>query len=233
MEIWTAFVLGLGGSLHCVSMCGPLVLALPGGQQRRRFVLGRLLYSAGRLTTYAVLGGLFGLLGGAVHLAGWQQAVSLGLGILLLGAAGLWLGRPLFRLTLKGPTAVLGRAIGTIKAQLGRLFGMQSLKALFAIGLLNGLLPCGFVYLALAASLTAAGPLEGMAYMALFGAGTVPALLAIGLARQWIGDALKQWSLRLMPAGMALVGALLLVRGMALDIPYLSPVLGLAVKACH
>ena len=233
MEAWTAFVLGLGGSLHCVGMCGPLVLALPGGQTRQRFVVGRLLYSAGRLTTYAVLGGLFGLLGGAVHLAGWQQAVSILLGALLLATAAVWFGMPLLRRHLLEPTALLSRAVGLLKAHLGRLFGSQSLKALFGIGLLNGLLPCGFVYLALAASLTAAGPVQGAAYMALFGAGTVPALLAVGMARRFIGNGLKQWSLRLMPAGMAVVGVLLLVRGMALDIPYVSPVLGLAVKACH
>ena len=172
----TALVAGFATSLHCVGMCGPLVLALPGGQTRQRFVVGRLLYSAGRLTTYAVLGGLFGLLGGAVHLAGWQQAVSILLGALLLATAAVWFGMPLLRRHLLEPTALLSRAVGLLKAHLGRLFGSQSLKALFGIGLLNGLLPCGFVYLALAASLTAAGPLQGAAYMALFGAGTVPAI---------------------------------------------------------
>lgn len=230
MELWTALLLGLGGSLHCVGMCGPLVLALSGGHQSRlRFIAGRLTYNAGRVATYALLGGLFGLFGHAVRLAGWQQTLSVALGLALLAAA---LAPYAWRRRLD-PTTPVARLVAALKSALGKLFQRQTFPALFGIGLLNGLLPCGFVYLALAAALTQDGPLAGLSYMALFGTGTVPALLAVALAAPLIGPHARRWSLRLLPAALLLVGILLITRGLALDIPFISPVLAHAAPPCH
>ncbi|MCD6049706.1 MAG: hypothetical protein K0Q55_1109, partial [Verrucomicrobia bacterium] len=85
MELWTAFILGLVGSLHCAGMCGPLALALPvAGKTRRAFVLGRVLYNLGRILTYCVIGAIFGLAGQSLALAGFQKWVSLGAGVAIL-----------------------------------------------------------------------------------------------------------------------------------------------------
>jgi uncharacterized protein len=222
MELWTAALMGLGGSLHCVGMCGPLALALAGGQNRRlAFVVGRLLYNGGRLVTYALLGGLFGLLGGALHIADWQQDLSIGLGAVIILVAVMGMTHrhlPLASLPAQG--------VAAIKRGLGRLLRLQSMAGLFFVGVLNGLLPCGFVYLALAGSLTTASPAAGMAYMALFGVGTVPLMLATSLfGRLFVRPSLQLYAQRAMPVGMLLLGTLFVLRGLGLGIAYVSPML--------
>ena len=85
MYLWTAFIVGLVGSLHCVGMCGPIALALPkGGPSQLRFPTGRVLYNTGRVLTYTLMGFVWGLLGQGISLAGYQQGLSLALGVSLL-----------------------------------------------------------------------------------------------------------------------------------------------------
>lgn len=225
MEPWTALLVGLGGSVHCVGMCGPLALALAGGQDRRaRFLAGRLLYNGGRILTYAGLGGLFGVLGGAIELAGLQQGLSVALGVLIIVAA--LLGQLHRRLPVAPP---LTTAVAWLKGALARLLRLESAPGLLLVGILNGLLPCGFVYLALAGSLTTGGALEGMAYMALFGVGTVPLMLATSLTgRLLLRHDLQAFARRALPVGMYLLGALFVLRGLGLGIRFVSPVLGAA-----
>ena len=223
MEIWTAFLIGLGGSFHCVGMCGPLALALPGGgAYSLHLVTGRLLYNAGRVVTYALLGGIFGLVGRMVQMAGLQQTLSilLGAAIILSGLA------PLFGRRVALPGAFLGRGVEALKASLSRLFQSRNRTSLLFIGLLNGLLPCGFVYLGLAGSLTTGSVAGGMAYMALFGLGTVPLMLAVSLSGHLVSVDVRQWARRLLPVGMLVLGTLFVLRGLGLGIPYVSPILG-------
>ena len=230
MELWTAFLLGLGGSLHCVGMCGPLALALPGGRDGLwRFAAKRLLYNGGRVITYALLGGFFGLLGDLFGLAGLQQALSIGLGVGLLLSAALWLSRKR-PMVLKLPFTA---AVVALKNRLGGLLRQERRGGLLYIGLLNGLLPCGLVYMALAGSLASGGLWHGMVYMAVFGAGTMPLMLAtvfVGrVLRPQRWQVLREWA----PVGLALLGALLILRGLALDIPFVSPLLQQGMTAHH
>jgi hypothetical protein len=222
MELWTAFALGLGGSLHCVGMCGPLALALPGGRGGTwGFAVGRLLYNGGRIVTYAALGGLFGLLGGFLHWGGMQQALSVVLGIGLLLSGLWWLVRwPVF-------TSVITTAMGVaaLKRALGGLLQQNTRYALLLIGMVNGLLPCGLVCFALAGSLAAGGPLRGMAYMAVFGSATLPLMLAIVLMGRLVRPERWRFLRQFAPMGMVLLGILLVLRGLALDIPFVSPIL--------
>lgn len=222
MEIWTAFLLGLGGSFHCVGMCGPLALALPGEKRGRlRFVAGRLLYNGGRIVTYVLLGGIFGLLGGVVEMAGFQQTLSVAVGaVIIIGTV-----TPLGLRKRVLSASWLAAGISVLKNALARLFRTRSQTGLLLIGLLNGLLPCGFVYLGLAGSLTTGGVLRGMVYMALFGAGTVPLMLTVSLTGHLLSLRMRQFARRLLPVGMLILGILFVLRGMALDIPYVSPVL--------
>ena len=222
MEIWTAFLMGLGGSFHCVGMCGPLALALPGEKRGRlRFAAGRLLYNGGRIVTYVLLGGIFGLLGGVVEMAGFQQALSVAVGAVIIIGTLVPLG--LRKRVLSASSSLAG--ISALKNALSRLFRTRSQSGLLLIGLLNGLLPCGFVYLGLAGSLTMGGVLRGMAYMALFGAGTVPLMLVVSLTGHLLDLRVRQFVRRLLPVGLLILGILFVLRGMALDIPYVSPVL--------
>jgi hypothetical protein len=239
MDFVAAFTLGFFGSLHCIGMCGPLALAfLPTGGSQARWVRvagGSLLYNFGRVTTYAMLGLLFGLLGGAARLAGWQQMLSITTGSVIL----LWLVLPKY-LTQRVATRQRGAALlARLKLSLHRLLRSHRRAAPFGIGLLNGLLPCGFVYLALAGALAQPSVVRSMWFMALFGLGTMPALLALVLPNGLLAPSWRVSLRRLLPVGTAVVAVLLIVRGLALGVPYLSPKLASspvetsAVPACH
>lgn len=229
MELWTAFILGLAGSAHCAGMCGPLALALPrieGG--RWRHVAGRLTYNLGRVTTYGLLGVVFGLVGRSLALAGIQRWVSIGLGVLLL--AGVLASRTdVFRLPGFG-------AGSWWKRSMGRLLRRGGIGAMGLLGALNGLLPCGLVYVACFAA-AALGELRGaIEYMVLFGLGTVPVMLGIGLAGAAVQGGLRLKLQKAIPYCLGVVAVLLILRGLALGIPYLSPDLsstGGQAAACH
>ena len=228
MELWTAFLLGLVGSAHCAGMCGPLALALPGGAARTTFVVGRLLYNLGRVVTYMLMGAFFGLVGQGFALAGLQRWVSLAVGTAIL--VGLFVS-PRFANAIP-----VTRFVSWLKSTLGRCFQQRALTSLFTVGLLNGLLPCGLVYIACAGATATGSLMSGVDYMLAFGIGTVPMMLAISLVGTKLQFVLRLRLQRLIPVSLAMVGALLLLRGMALGIPYVSPKLPAqpaAASSCH
>ncbi|MFB6248078.1 MAG: sulfite exporter TauE/SafE family protein [Salinibacter sp.] len=219
--ILAGLAFGVLGSVHCVGMCGPLALSLPGADRLPgRFLLDRLLYNAGRVVTYALLGGLVGLAGRVVSLAGFQQVLSIGIGAaMVLVAVVPWVGRQVRRLE-QPPSALLRRVTTPMSA----LYRSGGPAAMLLIGLLNGLLPCGFVYAALATAVTAGDPLASMAFMAAFGLGTGPAMLGVSLLGRLASTTWRTRLQRWMPVGLAAVGLLLIVRGLALG-GMLSPLL--------
>ena len=223
--LWTAFMLGLAGSLHCAGMCGPLALALPHpGGGATGFVVSRLAYNSGRLVTYLALGAVFGLLGRSLALVGVQRWLSIGAGSAML--LGLLFAS---RLGARTPVVVV---VDRLKATFGRLLQRRTLPSLALLGLLNGLLPCGLVYAAAAGAAATGGLLSAVGYMGLFGLGTLPLMLGIGLSGQAFPVA---WRFRLqawVPVSLALVAMLLILRGLSLGIPYVSPNLAAADPAC-
>ena len=225
MELWTAFILGLAGSLHCAGMCGPLALALPPtGAAPVNYVAGRFAYNLGRVITYCLLGLVFGLIGQTLLLAGVQRWVSIALGLALL--AGLFASGRLSRWL---PVA---RLVGGLKSRMSALLRRRSSLALGLLGLLNGLLPCGLVYVACAGA-TATGRLSaGAAYMAVFGLGTVPMMLGISLSGKLVPVSLRLRLRKVVPVSVFLLAALLILRGMSLGIPYVSPDLSSKTPAC-
>jgi sulfite exporter TauE/SafE len=231
MEFLMAFSMGLFGSLHCVGMCGPLALALPIGNLENK-ILARFLYNLGRILTYTMAGFLFGLFGKGLAIAGLQQIVSISLGIIIL--LSLFVNLRLFQQFR--PSAVIYRLAGSLKASLRKLFTANSYPALLAIGLVNGLLPCGLIYLALAASISTGDPFKGAVFMFFFGVGTAPLMFVVSS----ISSILKDTSLvrlkNVIPAVMLVVGVLLIVRGLNAGIPYLSPQINIEsgiVHKCH
>lgn len=220
--ILAALILGLAGSLHCLGMCGPLALALPGARASRgEYVTGRIIYNAGRIATYALLGAVFGLIGKTLALAGWQRGLSIGAGFAMLIAA--------FSLHRLAPAFNLG----FLRQAWGKLLGQRTLLSLFGIGLLNGLLPCGLVYVALAGAAATGDALHGAAFMAIFGAGTFPAMLAVSLAGRALSVPLRLKFQRVVPYAVGVLAVLLILRGMDLGIPYLSPALAIPHSCCH
>src|SRR5690606_11800519 len=146
----TAFTLGLLGSFHCVGMCGPLALSLP-VQHLQGFhkLAGILVYNIGRVITYAILGAIFGLVGMSFHYFGWQQAFSIVLGSLLIV---LFISL-LFRKRIFKNSLIQRTWNRHLIQRITPLFHQKNFGALLLIGMLNGLLPCGLVYMAIAGAL--------------------------------------------------------------------------------
>lgn len=225
MELWTAFVLGLMGSLHCAGMCGPIALALPSSASNRTaFLVGRGLNQLGRIAVYVLLGVISGLVGKTLVLAGVQQGLSIGLGILMLIAV--------FTTQLAPWSSRMTRWVGWVKSSLARYLKQGTPVSLAAMGAMNGLLPCGLVYVACGGAASTGSVGEGMAYMALFGLGTVPMMLSISLAGRSIPMGVRLRLQSVVPACLVLMGTLLILRGLGLGIPYLSPDLSHSSTGC-
>jgi uncharacterized protein len=225
MTLWTAFLLGLAGSLHCAGMCGPLLCALPVvGQGRASFYAGRFLYNLGRIGMYGLLGLVFGALGKTLSIAGLQRWLSLAAGcavlIGLLASAKWSMNTPVWE------------AVALLKKAFARLLQRRSYGGLFALGALNGLLPCGLVYVASAGAVASGELWQGALYMLAFGAGTLPMMLGIGLVSLKLRQLFGQRARILIPVSVAMLGLLLVVRGLSLGIPYLSPDLSSGHASC-
>lgn len=215
-----AISLGLLGSFHCIGMCGPIALALPVHHfSPLEKYLGILLYNLGRILTYTLLGVLFGLLGQSFYLGGFQQILSIIIGSLLLVSVFVshtnW-----FKIPSLGFIYVF---INSVKLQLGNLFNRRGLHFLFLIGLMNGLLPCGLVYLGIAGAIASGDYLKGAEFMLYFGIGTVPIMYAVAFFGQFISLKYRNFIRRSMPIVVSVMAVLLIVRGLNLGIPYISP----------
>lgn len=201
-----ALTTGVVGSLHCVGMCGPLAMALPVGRlprPKRGLAMG--LYHLGRLTAYAGLGLLMGTVGQGLLLAGLQRPVSIAAGLFLL----VWM------LANRGklPGHSMSRVTRWVVQPMTRFLNRPTLRAFAGLGLLNGLLPCGFVYMALTGAITTGNAATGAIYMALFGLGTVPALLIVRFVPGLFPMAFRRRIMLVTPVVTIGLSLLLLARG--------------------
>jgi sulfite exporter TauE/SafE len=217
-----SFMLGFAGSFHCIGMCGPIALTLPVQHLTgSRKMAGILLYNAGRISAYSIPGLIFGWLGKQLFLGGLQQWLSVITGILLLLVVAMKLTG--IRWTKGGhlPNAFTAK----IKSSLGRLLQQQRFRTLYAIGFLNGLLPCGLVYLGIAGAIATGDVWKGMLFMAAFGAGTLPAMIGVTWFSHLISITVRNKMRSMIPVVVSLMGVLLILRGLNLGIPYISPTL--------
>lgn len=230
------FILGLVSSLHCIGMCGPIALMIPNALEHGKAtewhkLRNILLYNSGRTLTYMVYGALFGLIGKSFTWFGWQQQISITLGVLIL------MGLLLTLIRNKGTSyTFLTPVFSRLRAGFTLLLGRKKATSLFGIGLLNGLLPCGMVYLALAGATAFGELIKGAWFMGLFGLGTIPAMAALSYFGSVLKPSVRHYARQFFPAMMFLMAILLIVRGMNLGIPFLSPTLQTAnatAISCH
>ncbi|MDO8998671.1 MAG: sulfite exporter TauE/SafE family protein [Bacteroidota bacterium] len=221
MEILIAAIsLGLLGSFHCIGMCGPIALALPVHTYKPfKKYIGIISYNLGRAITYSILGAMFGLLGQSFYLGGFQQNLSIVLGIVMLLII-LFSYTPL---KSKIKFQFLNHSLNSLKNTLGKLFNKKGIQFLFLIGLLNGLLPCGFVYIAIAGATATSNYLNGALFMFLFGMGTLPVMLSLSVIGQFISVQYRNAIHKSVPILISFMAILLIVRGLNLGIPLLSP----------
>ena len=217
----SAVIIGLMGSFHCVGMCGPIAFMLPVDRHNpTKKLLQVFLYHVGRLTSYGILGLIFGFLGKRLYVFGLQQKLSIIIGVLMITII-LIPHKTFSQYNLSKP---IYSVLSTIKNRLGKELKKKTPDTFLTIGLLNGLLPCGLVYMALFGSMATANPWTGALYMALFGVGTIPLMTAAVYFSSLLKGGTKKTVQRLIPIIVVIIGLLFILRGLGLGIPYISPV---------
>ncbi|RQP17212.1 sulfite exporter TauE/SafE family protein [Parapedobacter defluvii] len=215
-----AFFMGLFGSLHCVAMCGPLVWALPNtARSRMGAVVNRMVYQMGRIATYGMLGLVVGIIGNAVLLKGWQQGISLFTGGVLVALGLIHLFGNRFPRMMKAQQVLVAPLVRKMGYFLYRPGGN------FLAGVLNGFLPCGMVYMALASALNADSLTNSVWFMLLFGLGTLPMMVGAVLLGHFMKHPLRVNMAKWLPILYILIGGWFLLRGANLNIPYVSPLI--------
>ncbi len=223
-----AFSLGLAGSFHCLGMCGPLLMTLNMSWKNRRNLLQQtIIHHLGRITSYFIMGLLVGKAGEIIVQVGMQQKLSIISGVLLI-------------------IILVLNHLGTkenfwnkkIKIFWGKFFGKSGFKNNYLLGAVNGFLPCGLVFTALATSASISSPLSSATFMAVFGLGTLPLLLIFTLGTFKINIFKNQKTKFILPAATFLTACLLIFRGLNLGIPYLSPEVKIenkqtSMSCCH
>ncbi|HJP61913.1 MAG TPA: sulfite exporter TauE/SafE family protein [Mucilaginibacter sp.] len=222
-----AFYIGLFGSVHCIGMCGPLAFAIPTATGNRwLFVWDKFVYQLGRIISYSLLGLVIGLIGKQLWLLGLQRGVTIASGVLILMAAFSRLFKLSFMKSRGGNRfflAVNKMVVYAVNRRWGHIF----------IGMLNGLLPCGFVYLALAGAINTSSAGNAMQYMFWFGLGTLPLMFLATVGSGFINLEVRRKLNLVVPYFMVLLGAWFILRGLSLNIPYLSPVINAAQNFCQ
>lgn len=210
-----AFMTGLAGSFHCVGMCGPIALALPVGKLTYvQATLSRILYNLGRIITYSTFGYVFGYFGSQLFVAGFQQQLSISIGLLMI----------LFIIPSKlAAFNPFLKIVHLLQKSLGGFLSSKSLIGFLTLGILNGLLPCGMVYVALASAMATSSPLEGAIFMALFGLGTAPLMFSVSILPKFLSLNARKTINKYLPVYSFLLAIFFIVRGLNLGVPYLSP----------
>lgn len=217
--LFSALVFGLLGSFHCIGMCGPIAFMLPvdrTNQVKQFFQI--LSYHLGRLTAYSIIGLIFGFLGKGFKFFGFQQQLSILTGVLMI----LTIVFPrIFRNTkITQPISTL---VLKLKSALGKELKNKRNDTFFTIGFLNGYLPCGLVYMAVLGAITTSNPLAGALYMFLFGLGTVPLMSVVVYLGNFTKGIFKRRIQQVIPIAVVIIGVLFILRGLNLNIPYISP----------
>lgn len=227
---YLALSMGLLSSFHCIAMCGPIALALPvqKGNKFQQFA-GLAFYNFGRTFTYAALGIALGSLGSSFAWLGYLRYLSILSGTLMLLYV-LW---PARLDTYFHPPKFWQKFIQHLKKQMGEILRSRKMQSGFLLGILNGLLPCGLVYLALISSIATGNALNGGFYMLMFGIGTLPAMMAVGFFKQWFSISLRTSIRKLTPYMLTLVGIVLIMRGILIQYPVNNSPSDNSITVCH
>ena len=216
----SALILGLMGSLHCVGMCGPIAFMLPVDRTNNYKKFGQIfIYHFGRLLAYGIIGLVFGLLGKGLSIFGMQQKLSIAIGIIMI----LIVLIPYQTFNKYNLSKPIYKVISKVKNQLGKELKKKSPDTFLTIGFLNGFLPCGLVYMAVFASLAMPNAWQGSLYMALFGLGNIPLMTSAIYFSNLLKGGIRQKVQKAIPVFVIIIGALFILRGLGLGIPYVSP----------
>lgn len=230
----SALILGMLGSLHCVGMCGPIAFMLPVDRSNSVKKISQIaIYHFGRLLAYSIIGLLFGLAGKSLYIFGFQQQLSIAIGILMIVVV-LLPQRIIGKYQLSKP---LYKLIGKVKSSLGQALKKKTADTFLTIGFLNGFLPCGLVYMAVFGAVATGNLLQGSLYMLLFGLGTIPLMTTAIYLGKFLNSNIKQRIQKVIPVLVMVIGVLFILRGLGLGIPYISPApmteMATSTMECH
>ena len=218
--LYTAFIFGLISSFHCIGMCGPIAMMLPVDRNNQAKKVTQIMtYHIGRLTAYGTIGLFFGLIGKGFFMAGMQQKLSIFIGVLMLFVVLV----PQKVVARYNFSKLVFKIVSNVKQHLGSQFKNKSYKSLFTIGLLNGFLPCGMVYVALFGAMAMQSASFGIIYMLLFGLGTVPMMSSMVYLNSLITISFRNKIQKIVPYVAVIIALLFILRGLGLGIPYVSP----------
>lgn len=216
----TAVLFGLLGSFHCVGMCGPIAFILPVDRKNPIKKIGQIsLYHFGRVFSYSILGLIFGLVGKSLNLFGFQQQLSIIIGLLMI----LVILIPQQTFNKYNFSQPVFRIISNVKSALGKELKKKSPDTFLTIGFLNGFLPCGLVYMAIFGAIASGNAWQGSLYMAFFGLGTIPLMTSAIYLGNFLNAQVRQRIRKTIPVFIVIIGCLFILRGMGLGIPYISP----------
>lgn len=214
---YIAFTLGLFGSLHCVGMCGPLAIAFSNRDKNTKFqnVVSALSYNLGRTVTYSLLGLFFGILGSFLFVADLQKIASILLGVLLVISF-------LFNIDIDrsiNQNSIIKKYYFSVRKFISEIMNKSQDYHPFQLGMANGLLPCGLVYLALAGALATSSVIGGVTFMTMFGLGTLPMLFALTTGLGLFPANVRIKFKTILPYVTLIFGLFLIYRGVAVDMP--------------
>jgi sulfite exporter TauE/SafE len=216
----SALLLGFMGSLHCVGMCGPIAFMLPVDRKNPVKKAGQItLYHLGRLIAYTTIGLVFGLLGKGLFVFGMQQKLSIVIGVLMIVLVLI----PAKTFAKHNFSKPVYKIISKVKSSLGQELKKKTADTFLTIGVLNGFLPCGLVYMALFAAIAMGDVAKGSLYMVLFGLGTIPLMTTAVYFSGFLKSGAKKRIQKLIPVFVIIMGVLFILRGLGLGIPYVSP----------
>jgi len=215
---FSAFLIGLAGSVHCVGMCGPLALAIPGASKDKGFTffLRTIAYQISRISGYGVLGLIVGFFSQGMQITGIQPYFSLLSGIILLflGFFGII---PEVNAFSKYPIiqhfqVKINRIIGTVMTN-------EHFSTPFVLGFLNAMLPCGMIYIAMGTGLSSGNMSEAALYLISFGLGTLPLMFMMSLSGQFLSLQMRRSWQKTIPIIFMISGIILIYKGMNIDLP--------------
>lgn len=218
--LFSAFILGLLGSFHCVGMCGPIAFMLPVDRTNKVKKISQItIYHIGRLLAYSLIGLIFGLIGKSLFIFGYQQQLSIIIGVLMILVVVI----PQKTFNKYNFSKPIYKIISKVKSSLGSALKKKTMDTFLTIGFLNGFLPCGLVYMALFAALASGNAASGSLYMAVFGLGTIPLMTTAIYLSHFLKGTIKQQIQKAIPVFVVIIGLLFILRGLGLGIPYISP----------
>ncbi|WP_412985929.1 sulfite exporter TauE/SafE family protein [Pontimicrobium sp. IMCC45349] len=216
----SALVLGLLGSFHCVGMCGPIAFMLPVDRTNTYKKASQIaIYHFGRLLSYSIIGLFFGLIGKSLYIFGLQQQLSIAIGVLMIIVVLI----PYKTFSKYNFSKPLFKIISKVKSALGKELKKKSPDTFLTIGFLNGFLPCGLVYMAVFAAIATGSIAKGSIYMLVFGLGTIPLMTTAIYISRFLSGQVRQRIQKAIPVFVIVIGALFILRGLGLGIPYISP----------